>query len=137
MFAGLVIGTSAAARFAAIDADFDLTWHTIDGGGGASAGGGFELAGTIGQPDAGTMTGGDFILSGGFMAGVSAAPPEPPICPADINGDAEVDGADLSLLLGAWGQCDDPEACAADLTGDGQVDGADLSLLLGAWGPCE
>ena len=34
-------------------AQFDLSWHTIDGGGGYSVGGTFELNGTIGQPDAG------------------------------------------------------------------------------------
>ena len=49
--------------------DYDLSWHTIDGGGGYSAGGDFELEGTIGQHDAGpVMTGGDFALAGGFWA---------------------------------------------------------------------
>ncbi|MFG0274104.1 MAG: choice-of-anchor tandem repeat NxxGxxAF-containing protein [Phycisphaerales bacterium] len=51
--------------------------------------------------------------------------------PADLTGDGVVDGADLGLLLGAWGPC---AGCPADLTGDGVVDGADLGLLLGAWG---
>jgi hypothetical protein len=40
------------------------------------------------------------------------------------------DGADLGLLLGAWGAAGGP----ADLNGDGTVDGADLGLLLGNWG---
>ena len=53
-------------------------------------------------------------------------------CPADFTGDGVVDGADLAILLGAWGT-NDP---AADLSGNGVVDGADLSILLGAWGPC-
>jgi len=53
-------------------------------------------------------------------------------CTGDLSGDATVDGADLGLLLGAWGSSD----AAADLTGDGVVDGADLGLLLGAWGVC-
>ena len=47
----------------------------------------------------------------------------------DLNGDGQVDGADLGLLLGAWG------TATADLNGDGTTDGADLGLLLGAWGP--
>lgn len=47
----------------------------------------------------------------------------------DINDDGIVDGADLGLLLGAWGSADS----AADLNDDGAVDGADLGLLLGAW----
>ena len=46
---------------------FDLTWNTIDSGGVLrSVGGDFELSGTIGQLDAGQMTGGNFALSGGF-----------------------------------------------------------------------
>jgi hypothetical protein len=48
----------------------------------------------------------------------------------DLNGDQQVDGADLGLLLGAWGT---PQG---DLNADGVVDGADLGLLLGAWGAC-
>ena len=45
---------------------YDLTWSTIDGGGGTSNGGGYLLGGTIGQPDAGTMSGGSYTLRGGF-----------------------------------------------------------------------
>jgi hypothetical protein len=52
---------------------FDLSWSTIDGGGGTSSGGQFQLSGTIGQPDAGTLTGGTFKLEGGFWSGVSVA----------------------------------------------------------------
>ncbi|MFG0258154.1 MAG: hypothetical protein ACF8GE_09655 [Phycisphaerales bacterium JB043] len=51
--------------------------------------------------------------------------------PADFNGDGCVDGADLGLLLLAWGAC---SGCPQDLTGDGNVDGADLGILLTAWG---
>ncbi|MBL9148673.1 MAG: hypothetical protein JNM94_08270 [Phycisphaerae bacterium] len=46
----------------------------------------------------------------------------------DINGDNVVDGADLGLLLGGWGQ-----PGASDLNNDGTTDGADLAVLLGAW----
>ncbi|MDG2029362.1 MAG: hypothetical protein P8J45_00005, partial [Phycisphaerales bacterium] len=59
-----------------------------------------------------------------------------PPCPADIDGSGSVDGADLSMLLGAWGVCTDPGDCPADIDGDGAVTGADLSMLLGAWGAC-
>ncbi|HMN96829.1 MAG TPA: GC-type dockerin domain-anchored protein [Phycisphaerales bacterium] len=52
------------------------------------------------------------------------------LTPGDLNGDGIVDGADLGLLLSAWGS----ENFAADLNGDGVVDGADLGLLLAAWG---
>ena len=45
---------------------FDLTWSTVDGGGGTSTGGVLSLQGTIGQPDAGTLLGGSYALQGGF-----------------------------------------------------------------------
>lgn len=51
-------------------------------------------------------------------------------CIADRNGDNFVDGADLGMLLGAWG------TAAQDLNGDAFTDGADLGIMLGAWGPC-
>jgi hypothetical protein len=54
-------------------------------------------------------------------------------CEGDLNGDALVDGADLSALLGSWGPCPD---CAGDLDGDGIVDGADVAVLLSRWGTC-
>lgn len=52
-----------------------------------------------------------------------------PITP-DLNGDGDVNGADLGLLLSSWG------TPAADLNGDGTTDGADLGVLLSAWGTC-
>ena len=55
-------------------------------------------------------------------------------CTGDVNGDGQVNGADLGLLLGSWGAC--PTGCPADLNDDGQVNGADLGLMLGAWGVC-
>jgi hypothetical protein len=55
----------------------------------------------------------------------------PPSCPADLTGDGVVDGADLGLVLTAWGN-----SPLGDLTGDGITDGADLGLMLTAFGPC-
>lgn len=49
--------------------DYEISWSTIDGGGGRSSGGDYSLVGTIGQPDAGEMSGGDYSLSGGFWVG--------------------------------------------------------------------
>ena len=46
--------------------DYEISWSTIDGGGARSTGGDYALVGTIGQPDAGEMAGGDYKLSGGF-----------------------------------------------------------------------
>jgi hypothetical protein len=48
---------------------FSLSWWTVDGGGGTSQGGDFDLSGTIGQPDGKhLMSGGKFNLVGGFWA---------------------------------------------------------------------
>ena len=54
--------------------DFSVDWFTIDGGGGASTGGNYALNGSIGQPDAGTVSGGSFTLQGGFWSGVVTQP---------------------------------------------------------------
>jgi hypothetical protein len=63
----------------------------------------------------------------------SVAPP----CPADLNRDGVVNGADLGILLGAWGSCPGgTPGCTGDINNDGVVNGADLGILLGAWGTC-
>jgi hypothetical protein len=50
------------------DAAYDLSWWTADGGGGRSesAGGQFKLHATLGQPDAGSLSGAGYQLDGGF-----------------------------------------------------------------------
>lgn len=50
---------------------YSVDWFTIDGGGGLSTGGVYTVSGTIGQPDAGLMSGGNFTLQGGFWGVVS------------------------------------------------------------------
>lgn len=63
----LAIGSTVWAQ---TGGTFDLTWNTIDGGGATfSSGGNYSLGGTIGQADAGAMSGGTFSLNGGFWAG--------------------------------------------------------------------
>jgi hypothetical protein len=50
---------------------FDLSWDTIDGGGGTSSGGSYALSGTAGQTDASEpLSGGSYALTGGFWAGI-------------------------------------------------------------------
>ena len=51
---------------------YDLSWFKIAGGGGTSTGGVYTLSGTIGQPDAGHMSGGNYSLDGGFWAFIAA-----------------------------------------------------------------
>lgn len=59
--------------------DFSIDWCTIDGGGGASAGGNYSLIGSIGQLDAGvTMTNGGFSIVGGFWSIFAVRTPDAP-----------------------------------------------------------
>ncbi len=51
---------------------YDLSWSVIAGGGGSSSGGTCALAGTIGQTDAGALSGATYALAGGFRAGGSS-----------------------------------------------------------------
>jgi hypothetical protein len=57
-------------------------------------------------------------------------------CPADLNGDGVVNGADLAILLQGWGRCPPKPPCPGDITGDGMVGGADLGVVLQSWGAC-
>src|SRR3989440_3769813 len=52
--------------------NYSIDWFTIDGGGGTSTGGVFSVSGTIGQPDAGHMSGGNFSIDGGFWGIIAA-----------------------------------------------------------------
>jgi hypothetical protein len=52
--------------------NYSLNWFTIDGGGGTSTGGVYSVSGTIGQPDAGHMSGGNFTIDGGFWGVIAA-----------------------------------------------------------------
>lgn len=61
---------AAVVPLALAQTGYDLSWWTVDGGGQMySIGGGYEIGGTIGQPDAGVLTGGGFTLGGGFWRG--------------------------------------------------------------------
>ena len=63
----LLITFSVALEVAAQSTSgLKITSFTIDGGGGNSTGGNFNLNGTIGQPDAGISSGETYTLQGGF-----------------------------------------------------------------------
>ena len=77
-------------------------------------------------------------ISSGFTDGggntftnVSCAPP----CPGDIVRDGAVNGADLAIILVAWGTSGS-QYPGADIDGNGVVDGSDLGAVLAAWGQC-
>jgi hypothetical protein len=64
----LLLLSAFSFQLSASAQSYSLDWSTIDGGGGASTGGTFQVTGTLGQPDAGTMSGGNYTLQGGFWA---------------------------------------------------------------------
>ncbi len=97
--------------------DYELTWSTIDGGGGMSSGGDYVLMGTIGQPDAGrVMEGGEFTLNGGFWAGSFG-------CVVNLT--------DLALFCSQW--LDTGIGLAADLDESLNVDLIDFSIFALWW----
>ena len=75
----LTLGVGVAAppsAHAQTGGPYDMTWSCIAGGGGAfstAPGSGYDFGGTIGQPDAGTLTGGGYTVQGGFWGGLAAS----------------------------------------------------------------
>jgi hypothetical protein len=121
---------AASLTFSARAQVYDLSWHTIDGGGAMfTTAGIYELSGTIGQPDAGPfaqpMSGGPFELIGGFWPAVTGQP-----CPGDVDGDGIVGLTDLATLLVHFGLPSGATRSDGDLDGDGDVDLTDLATLL-------
>ncbi len=118
----------------ALAQDYVIDWHTVDGGGEMwSTGGSYDLGGTIGQPDAGVMTGGAYTLTGGFWA-------IPPCwCLADMNNDGQRNADDIQ----AFADCmlaNGVNCACADLQADGVLDMNDVDdfvadLLTGAGCP--
>lgn len=111
---------------------FDLSWHTVDGGGAMnSTGGAFAVSGTVGQPDAQTapvMSGGAFSIIGGFWPGAAASVCG---CPGDMNNDGNRNGGDIQefvdCVLSVPGDC----ACA-NVDGAGGVTIADVPVFVAA-----
>ena len=73
MFLAALLFLLYSFALAQMGGGYDLTWSTVDGGGYTwSEGGGYSLGGTIGQPDAGVLSGGGYTLAGGFWGGAVA-----------------------------------------------------------------
>jgi hypothetical protein len=72
---GFVFTLLALPALAQVGGGYDLTWNSVDGGGGTSSTGGpFSLGGTIGQPNAGSLSGGAYSLAGGFWPANASTP---------------------------------------------------------------
>ncbi|MFC2046469.1 hypothetical protein ACFLTC_02995 [Chloroflexota bacterium] len=76
---GLALAMALAATIAlAATGELSIPWWSVDGGGATfSEGGDYRLGGSIGQPDAGVLSEGDYTLVGGFWA---SAPSGPGVC---------------------------------------------------------
>jgi hypothetical protein len=73
LLGALLIIRLTSAMTQAQGGGYGLLWWTVDGGGGASSASRYAVNGTIGQPEAGTMRGGTYVLSGGFWGGTGPA----------------------------------------------------------------
>jgi hypothetical protein len=69
---GLLITVSAVMAERLLP-NYDMSWFTVDQGGGTASGSGFELSGTVGQLDSGAvMTGGGYSFATGYWQGVQS-----------------------------------------------------------------
>jgi hypothetical protein len=59
--------------------NYSIDWYKTAGGGGTSTGGVYAVSGSIGQPDAGAMTGGNYSLTGGFWSLIAVQTPGAPL----------------------------------------------------------
>ena len=100
-----------------------------------------DFCGTSSQVRFAVNAGGLYRIRIGSAAGemgtgtmVITCAPTPRPCPADINGDQQVNVSDLLSVINAWGAC--PSPCAADINADGNVNVGDLLAVINAWGAC-
>jgi len=99
--------------------DYELTWSTIDGGGGTSSGGPYTLTGTIGQADTGVSSGAAYVLSAGFWPGQFG-------CVVNLK--------DLMIFVEHWLSVSSGAPFdAADFDQSGGVDMADFAVFSGWW----
>ncbi|NPV04889.1 MAG: hypothetical protein HPY67_09175 [Syntrophaceae bacterium] len=71
----------------------------------------------------------DYYTSAGTIAYSYTIAPNAAPCPGDLNGDRQVNAADLAIFAANYGL-----SGSGDYNGDGDVDGHDLATLVGAFG---
>ncbi|MFG0276198.1 MAG: hypothetical protein ACF8QF_14195 [Phycisphaerales bacterium] len=125
---------AAAGDFAFIGGVTARALARWDGAAWSDIGGSMETSSTAHALAFGDFAGEPSLIVGGLFDGATDNVARWVGCAAagsgpDANGDGAVNGADLGLLLGAWGTANG----AFDYNNDGTVDGDDLGVLLGAW----
>jgi hypothetical protein len=69
----VAVRVQAGGAVALPGAGYDLSWFTIDSGGGTASSGHYTMTGTAGQPEPGAaLQGGGYVLTGGFWPGAAA-----------------------------------------------------------------
>ncbi len=77
-----------------------------------------------------------FPYVGAFFDDITVTTADDSTPTGDLDGDGDVDAADLAILLGSWGPYEPcPPFAPADFNEDCTVGAADLAQLLGNWGP--
>lgn len=72
--AAVALSLIASSSLAQIGGGYDLRRHTIAGGGAVfDSGGSLRLDAVLGQPAAGRLSAGPFVVNGGFLNGISLA----------------------------------------------------------------
>jgi hypothetical protein len=112
----LILAASASVAAPAAGQTLDLSWHTVDAGGGFSAAGNITLVGVIGQPDAGPdraeMSAGRYTLVGGLIPAAGAR------CRADCDGSGSLEFFDFLCFQDHFAR-GEPEA---DCDASGEID---------------
>ena len=86
----LFLAGVALLSYLATAQNYSVDWYTIDGGGATSSAGSYSLSGTIGQPDADTLSGGSFTLEGGFSPGIVVQSPGVPTLFIQLSGSSVI-----------------------------------------------
>jgi len=81
------------------------------------------------------------IVAAGTLLALAQPAPCSESCPADINGDNEVNVNDLLTVISTWGSCpEQPAPCPGNITNSGrgshEVDVNDLLEVITHWGTC-
>lgn len=128
--AGVVLGPWMTAMVLVLaeiggPSPFDVSRNTIDSGGVTlSTGGDFELSGSIGQPDAGRLSGGNFALTGGYWFELVSS---------DCNEDGVVNLVEYDsfeqCLAGPDGAAPAATCTCYDLDVDGDITLADFATV--------
>lgn len=126
LFIVLVLVFFVSSVFGQSGGPYELSWSTIDGGGGVSMGEGYELFGTIGQADADWSDGGGYEVLGGFLPGG-------PLCMVDFG-----DFANFAIHWLEVPCSESNDWCGgADLNHVDDVDFVDLDIFVESWlGSC-